>query len=210
MVAGIKAAGGRAEFAYADVSRGSDVKSLLDTALANFGQLDIVVNNAGTTHRNQPLLGVTEAEFDRVYAVNVKSIYWTAIHMVPHFRLRGGGCFVNIASTAGVRPRPGLTWYNGSKGAVIMTSKSMAAELGPDKIRVNCVNPVIGETGLVDRVHGHAGHAGKPQEIPRDDSARALFDAGRRRQRLPLSGVRRSELHHRRVPRSRRRPLRLA
>jgi NAD(P)-dependent dehydrogenase (short-subunit alcohol dehydrogenase family) len=100
------------------------------------------------------LLGVSEAEFDRVYAVNVKSIYWTAIHMVPYFRQRGGGCFVNIASTAGIRPRPGLTWYNGSKGAVITTSKSMAAELGPDRIRVNCVNPVIGATGLVTEFMG--------------------------------------------------------
>jgi len=122
--------------------------------LRGVGQLDIVVNNAGTTHRNQPLLGVSETEFDRVYAVNVKSIYWTAIHMVPYFRLRGGGCFVNIASTAGVRPRPGLTWYNGSKAAVIITSKSMAAELGPDRIRVNCVNPVIGATGLVTEFMG--------------------------------------------------------
>jgi 3-oxoacyl-[acyl-carrier protein] reductase len=149
VAAGIRERGGRAEFSFGDVTRSADVKALLDTALANFGHLDIVVNNAGTTHRNQPLLGVTEAEFDRVYAVNVKSVYWTAINMVPYFRLRGGGCFVNIASTAGVRPRPGLTWYNGSKGAVIVTSKSMAAELGPDRIRVNCVNPVIGATGMV-------------------------------------------------------------
>ena len=151
---GIRERGGRAEFSFGDVTRSADVKALLDTALANFGHLDIVVNNAGTTHRNQPLLGVTEAEFDRVYAVNVKSIYWTAINMVPYFRLRGGGCFINIASTAGVRPRPGLTWYNGSKGAVIVTSRSMAAELGPDRIRVNCVNPVIGATGLVTEFMG--------------------------------------------------------
>src|SRR4029077_2772031 len=89
------------------------------------------------------------AEFDRVYAVNVKSVYLSAIHAVPVFRKRGGGCFVNIASTAGVRPRPGLTVYNSSKGAVIIMSKSMAAEFGPDKIRVNCVNPVFSpNTGL--------------------------------------------------------------
>lgn len=150
----IRNAGGRAQFAYGDVSKGDDVQGLLDAALRHFGKLDIVVNNAGTTHRNQPLLGVTEAEFDRVYAVNVKSIYLTALKMVPYFRTVGGGCFINIASTAGVRPRPGLTWYNGSKGAVIITSKSMAAELGPDKIRVNCVNPVIGATGLVTEFMG--------------------------------------------------------
>jgi 3-oxoacyl-[acyl-carrier protein] reductase len=154
VAADIRNSGGQAVFAHGDVSKGDDVGRLLDAALENFGQLDIVVNNAGTTHRNQPLLGVTEAEFDRIYAVNVKSIYWTAIRMVPYFRTRGGGCFVNIASTAGVRPRPGLTWYNGSKGAVIVTSRSMAAELGPDRIRVNCVNPVIGATGLVTEFMG--------------------------------------------------------
>lgn len=154
VAAAIRAAGGRAQFAHGDVSKGADVKGLLDAALAHFGRLDIVVNNAGTTHRNRPLLEVDEATFDRVYAVNVKSIYWTAQHMVPYFRTRGGGCFVNIASTAGVRPRPGLVWYNGSKGAVIVTSKAMAAELGPDRIRVNCVNPVIGETGLLEDFMG--------------------------------------------------------
>jgi 3-oxoacyl-[acyl-carrier protein] reductase len=148
VAADIQASGGRACFVHADVARGPDVAALLAASLREYGALDIVVNNAGTTHRNQPLLGVSEAEFDRVYAVNVKSIYWTAVHMVPYFRERGGGAFINIASTAGVRPRPGLTWYNGSKGAVIVTSKSMAAELGPDNIRVNCVNPVIGTTGL--------------------------------------------------------------
>jgi 3-oxoacyl-[acyl-carrier protein] reductase len=124
------------------------------SALERFGRLDIVVNNAGTTHRNRPMLEVDEAEFDRVYAVNVKSIYLTAKHAVPHFRRAGSGCFVNIASTAGVRPRPGLTWYNGSKGAAIVTSRSMAAELGPEKIRVNVVNPVIGETGLLESFMG--------------------------------------------------------
>ncbi|MEW5881634.1 MAG: SDR family oxidoreductase [Pseudomonadota bacterium] len=154
VAAAIRAAGGRAQFAHGDVSKGADVKGLLDAALAHFGRLDIVVNNAGTTHRNRPLLEVDEATFDRVYAVNVKSIYWTAQHMVPYFRTQGGGCFVNIASTAGVRPRPGLVWYNGSKGAVIVTSKAMAAELGPDRIRVNCVNPVIGETGLLEDFMG--------------------------------------------------------
>jgi 3-oxoacyl-[acyl-carrier protein] reductase len=154
VAAAIRAAGGRAQFAYADVSKSADVKALLDAALAHFGKLDIVVNNAGTTHRNQPLLNVDEATFDRIYAVNVKSIYLTAVHMVPYFRQAGGGCFINIASTAGVRPRPGLTWYNGTKGAVIITSKGMAAELGPDNIRVNCVNPVIGETGLLEEFMG--------------------------------------------------------
>jgi 3-oxoacyl-[acyl-carrier protein] reductase len=134
------------KFVHADVTRGDDWAKLI---LAAGSKLDIVVNNAGWTHRNKPYLEVTEAEFDRVYAVNVKSIYLSALHAVPVFRKRGGGCFVNIASTAGIRPRPGLTVYNSSKGAVITMSKSMAGEFGKDKIRVNCVNPVFSpETAL--------------------------------------------------------------
>ena len=154
VAAAIRNRGGRAQFVHGDVSKSADVAQLLAATLGHFGRLDIVVNNAGTTHRNQPLLGVGEEEFDRIYAVNVKSIYLTAQHMVPYFRQQGGGVFVNVASTAGVRPRPGLVWYNGTKGAVIITSKGMAAELGPDKIRVNCVNPVIGETGLLEHFMG--------------------------------------------------------
>jgi 3-oxoacyl-[acyl-carrier protein] reductase len=150
----IRAQGGQAAAKVADVSRDADVAGLVQSALQFFGRLDIVVNNAGTTHRNRPMLEVDESEFDRIYAVNVKSLFLTAKHAVPHFRKAGGGCFVTIASTAGVRPRPGLTWYNGSKGAAIVTSRSMAAELGPEKIRVNVVNPVIGETGLLEMFMG--------------------------------------------------------
>ena len=150
----IRAQGGQAAARVADVSRDADVAGLVQSALRSFGRLDIVVNNAGTTHRNRPMLEVDESEFDRIYAVNVKSLFLTAKHAVPHFRKAGGGCFVTIASTAGVRPRPGLTWYNGSKGAAIVTSRSMAAELGPEKIRVNVVNPVIGETGLLEMFMG--------------------------------------------------------
>ncbi len=150
----IGAKGGKASVHVGDVSKDGDVASLVAFALSAFGRLDIVVNNAGTTHRNRPMLEVDEAEFDRIYAVNVKSLFLTAKHAVPHFRRQGGGCFVTIASTAGVRPRPGLTWYNGSKGAAIVTSRSMAAELGPDKIRVNVINPVIGETGLIEMFMG--------------------------------------------------------
>jgi 3-oxoacyl-[acyl-carrier protein] reductase len=143
-----------ARFVQADVTRSEDWAKL---ARAAAGNLDIVVNNAGWTHRNKPYLEVTETEFDKVYAVNVKSIYLSALHAVPVFRKRGGGCFVNIASTAGVRPRPGLTVYNSSKGAVILMSKSMAAEFGPDRIRVNCVNPVFSpETSLSAEFAGGA------------------------------------------------------
>ena len=134
------------KFVQADVTQASGWERLVRDAGAD---LAIVVNNAGWTHRRKSFLEVTEAEFDRVYAVNVKSIYLSARHVLPVFRKRGGGAFVNIASTAGIRPRPGLTVYNSSKGAVITLSKSMAAEFGPDKVRVNCVNPVFSpETSL--------------------------------------------------------------
>ena len=139
----IREAGGSAEFVLADVTRDADWAKLVQAAGTKFGRLDVVVNNAGWTHRNKPYLEVSEAEFDKVYAVNVKSVYLSARHALPLFRAQGGGAIVNIASTAGVRPRPGLTVYNSSKGAVIVLSKSMAAEFGPDKIRVNCVNPVF-------------------------------------------------------------------
>ncbi|GAB4400610.1 MAG: SDR family oxidoreductase [Rhodoferax sp.] len=154
VVADIHAAGGMAHFIQADVSKDGDVKRLVDDCIAHFGGLHIIVNNAGTTHRNRPMLEVSEAEFDRIYAVNVKSLFLTARHAVPHFRAQKNGCFITIASTAGIRPRPGLTWYNGSKGAAITTSRSMAAELGPDRIRVNVINPVAGETGLLAQFMG--------------------------------------------------------
>jgi len=149
VAAEIRASGGQAQSVPADVSKDADVAALVRRSVQTFGRLDIVVNNAGATHRNQPLLNVSEAEFDRIYAVNVKSLFLTAKHAVPVFRQHGGGVFITIASTAGVRPRPGLTWYNGSKGAAIVTSRSMAVELAPDKIRVNVINPVAGETGLL-------------------------------------------------------------
>ena len=141
--------GGVATFFAGNVAVDADVKGLVDFALATFGGLTTIVNNAGTTHRNQPMLDVAEAEFDRIYAVNVKSLYLTARHAVPHFRRQRDGAFITIASTAGVRPRPGLTWYNGSKGAAIVTSRSMAAELARDNIRVNVINPVAGETAML-------------------------------------------------------------
>ncbi len=150
----IALAGARAIAVAGDVTKRADWDALRQAALEDFGSVQIVVNNAGTTHRNKPVLEITEAEFDRVYAVNVKGIYWSVQAFVPYFRQQGGGVFVNIASTAGVRPRPGLVWYNGSKGAVIVASKALAAELGPDRIRVNCVNPVIGETALLTEFMG--------------------------------------------------------
>jgi 3-oxoacyl-[acyl-carrier protein] reductase len=132
-----------------DVSKRAEVDAMVGAAVKAFGGLDIMVNNAGTTHRNQPMLDVSEEQFDRIFAVNVKSVYLAALACVPAMEKRGGGVIINTASTAGVRPRPGLTWYNASKGAVITMTKSMAAELAPKKIRVCAINPVAGETALL-------------------------------------------------------------
>jgi 3-oxoacyl-[acyl-carrier protein] reductase len=166
--------GDAAQVCIGDVSKDADVAALMRFAVDTYGRLDIVVNNAGVSHRNQSLLEVTEEEFDRVYQINVKSLYLTAKHAVP-----------NIASTAGVRPRPGLVWYNGSKGAVIIISKAMAVELAPSKIRVNCINPVAGETPLLATFMGEDTPAKRAQFIasiplgrlsqPRDIANAALF-----------------------------------
>jgi 3-oxoacyl-[acyl-carrier protein] reductase len=147
-------AGGDAIALRCDVTSGVDLDVALAATLKAFGKLDIVVNNAGWTHRNKPILEVTEAEFDRIYAINVKSIYLMTQRSTPILRDGGGGSVINIGSTAGVRPRPGLTWYNGSKGFVNLVSKSLAVELAPMKIRVNCIAPVLGQTGLTEDFMG--------------------------------------------------------
>jgi 3-oxoacyl-[acyl-carrier protein] reductase len=137
-----------------DVSKKADVDAMVAETVKTFGGVDIMVNNAGYTHKNQWLLNVTEEEFDRIFAVNVKAIYLATLACVPEMEKRGGGVIINTASTAGVRPRPGLTWYNGSKGAAITLTKSMAVELAPKKIRVCAINPVIGETGMLELFMG--------------------------------------------------------
>ncbi len=138
-----------------DVSNGASVQALVAHCVKTYGVPDVTVNNAGTTHKNQPMLGVDEATFDRVFAVNVKSIYHMTHAVLPLLRQRGtGGVILNIGSTAGIRPRPGLSWYNASKGAVNLLSKSMAVELGPEKIRVNAICPVMGATGLFELFMG--------------------------------------------------------
>jgi 3-oxoacyl-[acyl-carrier protein] reductase len=142
-------AGGGAVAVQADVTRDADTRRMVEAATASSGRLDILVNNAGVSHWNQKLTEVSEADFDRVYAVNVKSLFWAAKHAVPVMAAQGGGAIVNTASTAGLRPRPGLCWYNGSKGACILVTKSMAIELAPMKIRVNALCPVAGETPLL-------------------------------------------------------------
>jgi 3-oxoacyl-[acyl-carrier protein] reductase len=137
-----------------DVSKGADWKKLVQATLKAFKRLDIVVNNAGMPQRAAPMLETDEKTFDKIFAVNVKSIYWSARTALPAMRKAGGGCFVNIASTAGVRPRPNLVWYNASKGAVITMTKSMAVELAPDHIRVNALCPVAGETAMLSEFMG--------------------------------------------------------
>jgi 3-oxoacyl-[acyl-carrier protein] reductase len=149
-----KEAGGGALALMGDVTKRADIEASVKNAVDAFGRLDIVVNNAGWTHRNKPILEVTEEEFDRLYAVNVKSVFLMTRAAVPVMSRHGGGSIINIGSTAGIRPRPGLTWYNASKGAVNLGSKSMAVELAPLKIRVNCVAPVMGETGLLEAFMG--------------------------------------------------------
>lgn len=139
--------GANAVAVQADVTDPLEVDAMLKAA-AQFGPLDILVNNAGASHRNMPMTEVDEATFDRVLAVNTKAIYLACIRAVPMMEERGG-VIINTASTAGIRPRPGLVWYNATKGWVITATKAMAIELAPKKIRVNCLCPVAGETGML-------------------------------------------------------------
>lgn len=144
-----QAIGSAAIYTTTDVSKSADVAAMVAETVEAFGGVDIMINNAGYTHKNGPMLEVSEDEFDRIYAVNVKALYLAAREVVPQMEKRGGGCIITTASTAGVRPRPGLTWYNGSKGAAITITKSMAVELAPKKIRVCAINPVAGETQML-------------------------------------------------------------
>ena len=138
----------------ADVGSSGDVSRVVSDTVKKFGGVDILVNNAGVTHKNKPILDVTEDEFDRIFRVNVKSIFHFVRAIAPKMRERGGGVILNVGSTAGMRPRPGLTWYNASKGAVNIGSKSLALELAPWKIRVNALCPVMGETGMLEQFMG--------------------------------------------------------
>src|SRR5262245_22932509 len=136
-----------------DVSQRADVDAAVKATVDAFGGIDILVNNAGMSHVRRPMLEVEEAEFDRLMAVNVKSSFLFAHAVVPLMRKKRSGV-INIGSTAGIRPRPGLTWYNASKGAVNPVSKSMAAELAPDGIRVCAIAPVMAETPLLPTFMG--------------------------------------------------------
>jgi 3-oxoacyl-[acyl-carrier protein] reductase len=137
-----------------DVSKDISVTAMIDAAYGAFGKLDILVNNAGVSHMPAPLDEISEADFDRVLAVNVKSVYLTARHVVPRFKAARAGVILNVASTAAVSPRPRLSWYNASKGWMVTATKSMAVELAPLGIRVNAINPVAGETPLLKTFMG--------------------------------------------------------
>jgi 3-oxoacyl-[acyl-carrier protein] reductase len=150
----------------ADVSSRGDTDAMVAAAMDSFGRLDIMVNNAGYTHRNGDLSGVDEETFDRIFNVNMKAIYHSTLSVVPVMERQGGGSIITTASTAGLRPRPGLTWYNASKGWAVTATKSMAVELAPKNIRVNCLCPVAGETGMLASFMG--------EDTP---EKRALFQA---------------------------------
>ena len=149
----IAAGGGAASYRHADVALAGDVKDMVAHAQTAFGGLDILVNNAGWAYSNRPSTDLPEADFDRLFATNVKSVYLATREAVPLLRRRGG-VMLNIASTAAARPRPNLTWYNATKGALVTITKSLALELAPARIRVCAINPVIGETGLTSTFMG--------------------------------------------------------
>jgi 3-oxoacyl-[acyl-carrier protein] reductase len=148
------ALGTSASAVRADVTKGGDVKTMIEAAEQRFGAIDILVNNAGMGHLPQPLEGLDEETFDRILALNVKSIYLAAREVVPRFKAKKQGVILNVASTAGVSPRPRLAWYNASKGWVITATRAMAVELAPFGIRVVALNPVAGETPMLKTFMG--------------------------------------------------------
>jgi 3-oxoacyl-[acyl-carrier protein] reductase len=137
-----------------NVAVNADVAAMTAFALERFGRIDILVNNAGITHMPAPMEDISEEDFDRVFAVNAKSVYLTARHIVPLLKAQGAGAILNVASTAAVSPRPRLSWYNASKGWMTTATKGMAVELAPHGVRVNAINPVAGETPLLKMFMG--------------------------------------------------------
>ena len=148
------ALGSSARAQHTDVTDAASVQAMVDTAPTEWGHIDIMINNAGVTHLPAALEEVTEADFDRVMAVNMKAVYLTTRAILPVMKAQKSGVILNIASTAGVSPRPRLNWYNASKGWLITATKAMAVELAPDGIRVNALNPVAGETPVLNSFMG--------------------------------------------------------
>lgn len=155
---GIKASGGRAAFLRCDVRIGEDFEALVQGALNLFGGIDVFVNNAGVSHPMEPMAQVSELEFERVMAINVKSLFWCGKHVAPHFIAKRKGCFVNIASISAKRPRPNIAWYVASKAAVVAATQAMAIELAPHGVRANAINPVAGDTPFLG-AHGQVTSA---------------------------------------------------
>jgi 3-oxoacyl-[acyl-carrier protein] reductase len=187
VVGAIRDAGGQAVFVRTDVSKAAEVKAMIDAAVAQYGGLDILVNNAGFSHHMMPLWELPEDEYDRVFSVNTKGVYLGAKYAVPVLRERGGGVIVNTASIGAVAPRPGVTAYNATKGAVVTMTRGLAMEVAPFRIRVNAVNPVAADTQFVK---GALGMDSMPEAIrqvviqgiplgrlaePRDVAAAVLF-----------------------------------
>lgn len=154
VVESIKSTGGNAVYVHADVTSRADAKNMIEAAQELGGKLDILINNAGYSHPNKAFDAVTDEEFDRIYDVNVKAVFVAIQEALPAFRKQGGGCIINTSSTAALRPRPGLAIYCSSKGAVSNLTKALAVELAPDKVRVNAICPVIGETGMLETFMG--------------------------------------------------------
>jgi 3-oxoacyl-[acyl-carrier protein] reductase len=148
------ALGANARALQVDVAKAADVSAMVDAAQQHFGRLDILVNNAGVSHLPQAMEDVSEDDFDRILAINVKAIYLAAKVVVPRFKAQKSGVILNVASTAGVSPRPRLSWYNASKGWVITATRAMAVELAPFGVRVVALNPVAGETPLLKTFMG--------------------------------------------------------
>ena len=146
--------GDSATVVEANVAQNDSVAAMVRATLSAFGKIDILINNAGTTHLPAPMEDVTEEDFDKVFAVNCKSVYLTAKHVVPLMKAQGAGAILNVASTAGVSPRPRLNWYNASKGWMNNATKGMAVELAPEGVRVNAINPVAGDTPLLKMFMG--------------------------------------------------------
>ena len=137
-----------------DVSNSLSFKNMVDKTLEKFGKIEIMVNNAGITHLPNSMENISEAEFDKIFAVNSKSVFFSAKYLVPKMTSIGGGNILNVASTAGISPRPNLSWYNATKGWMISATKAMAIELASKKIRVNALAPVAGETPLLKSFMG--------------------------------------------------------
>lgn len=150
---------------HCDVSDGASVKRMIDEVCARWGGFDVLVNNAALTQKPSRIARISEAELDRLFAVNLKSIYHMAVHALPVLRVGGGGCVINIASITAIRPRPGMTWYNATKAALVSITQSMAAELAPDRIRVNAIAPAAGRTPMLESMFGDKTEAGIEQVL---------------------------------------------